>query len=96
MFFSKEGSRGGGHKIKNDGFRALRVPGGFLGGEFSRLGVPGGLQASSSRFFLRQGGPLGAAKACIIANYDGKTCVFLMILLFALSGLSGIPGSVKI
>ena len=60
------------------------------------LWVPGALQESWSGFFWRQGGPLGAAKACIIANYDGKTCGFLMILLFALSDLGGVPGSVKI
>ena len=60
------------------------------------LWVPGALQESCSGFFWRQGGPLGAAKACMIANYDGKTNCFLMILLFALSGLGGVPGSVKI
>ena len=38
--------------------------------------VPGALQESWSGFFWRQGGPLGAAKACIIANYDGKSIVF--------------------
>ena len=60
------------------------------------LWVPGALQESWSGFFWRQGGPLGAAKACIIANYDGKTNCFLMILIFALSDLGGVPGSVKI
>ena len=54
--FFKE-SLGGALPLRgNGGFRALRVPGGFLGGVFSRLGVPGGLQASSSRFFLAPGG----------------------------------------
>ena len=41
--FSKDGSRGALPIQKNDGFRALRVPGGSLGGESSRLVGPWGL-----------------------------------------------------
>jgi len=54
--FFKVGFRGGGHKIKNDGFRALRVPGGFLGGVSSRLVGPWGLQEPWAIFCLAPGG----------------------------------------
>ena len=59
------------------------------------LWVPGGSRNHGLVFFWRQGGPLGAAKVCIIENEDGKTQRLLMILLFALSALGGIPGSSK-
>ena len=54
--FSKEGSRGGLPIQKNDGFRALRVPEGSLGGVSSRLVGPWGLQEPWFRFFLAPGG----------------------------------------
>ena len=76
------------------------APGEALGTSLDgRLLALGSLEASRHHdhvFFWRQGGPLGAAKACVIANYDGKTNGFLMFLLFALSGLGGVPGSIKI
>ena len=50
--FSKDASRGGVPFQKNDGFRALEVPGGSLGGVSSRLVGPWGLQEPLSRFFL--------------------------------------------
>ena len=46
---------GGVHTFKNDGFRALEVPGGSLGGVSSRLEGPWGLQEPLSRFFLAPG-----------------------------------------
>ena len=46
-------------------------------------------------FFWRLGGPLGAAKARVMANYDGYPQRFLMVLLFVSSGLRGVPGGVK-
>ena len=56
------------------------APGGSLGasleGSFLALGSLGGSRHHHHVFFWRQGGPLGAAKACVIANYDGKTRVF--------------------
>ena len=76
------------------------APGGALGASLERSFLAlGSLEASRHHdhvFFWRQGGPLGAAKACVIANYDGKTNGFLMFLLFGLSGLGGVPGSVQI
>ena len=45
-------------------------------------------------FFWRLGGPLGAAKARVMANYDGYPRRILMVLLFVSSGLRGVPGSV--
>ena len=54
--FSKDGSRGALPFQKNDGFRALRVPGGSLGGVSSRLVGPWGLQEPWFRFFLAPGG----------------------------------------
>ena len=46
-------------------------------------------------FFWRLGGPLGAAKARVMANYDGYPQRFLMVLLFVSSGLRGVPGGVN-
>ena len=54
--FSKDGSRGALPFQKNDGFRALGVPGGFLGGVSSRLVGPWGPPGELFRFFLAPGG----------------------------------------
>ena len=56
--FSKEGSRGGQDVIKNDAL-ALRS-------------FHGALQERVFSFYWRLGGPLGAAKARVMANYDGN------------------------
>ena len=40
------------------------------------LGVPGALQERPAGFFSAWGGPLGAAKACSLAKFEGNTCVF--------------------
>ena len=60
------------------------------------LGVPGALQGRPVGFFSAWGGPLGAAKACVLAKFEVNTRGFLMILLFVSSGLGGIPGDVQI
>ena len=56
------------------------------------LWVPGGSRNQGARFFLAPGGPPGAAKVCTIANKDYKTQCILMIPVFALSALGGVPG----
>ena len=54
--FFKE-SLGGALPLRgNGGFRALRVPGGFLGGVSSRLVGPWGPPGELVRFFLAPGG----------------------------------------
>ena len=80
-YFSKEGSRGGGDECKNDGLGALEFHGAVRERVFS--------------FFWRLGGPLGAAKARVMANDDGYPRLVLMVLLFVSSGLRGVPGGVK-
>ena len=69
-------------KLKNGGFRTL--------------GSLGPSRSAHLVFFSAWGGPLGAAKACNMAKFDGNTGGFLMILLFVSSGLGGVPGGVKI
>ena len=80
-YFSKEGSRGGQDECKNDGLGALEFHGAVRERVFS--------------FFWRLGGPLGAAKARVMANDDGYPRLVLMVLLFVSSGLRGVPGGVK-
>ena len=63
---------------------------------FRALGVPGALQERQISFCCAWGGPLGAAKACSIANFEGNTCHFLIILLFVSSGFGDPPGGVEI
>ena len=83
--FSKEGSKGG-------GFRAW----GSLGPPWEAcrraLWVPGGSRNHGFVFFWRQGGLPGAAKVCTLAKKDYKTQCILMIPVFALSALGGVPG----
>ena len=62
---------------------------------FRALGIPGALQERSARLFSAWGGPLGAAKARVMANYDGDLRRFLMVLLFVSSGLRCVPGGVQ-
>ena len=55
--FSKVAKKVVGHKLKTDGFRASEFHGAFRERVFS--------------FCWRRGGPLGAAKARVMANDDG-------------------------
>ena len=75
--FSKEGSRGGVPIQKNDGFRALRVPEGSLGGVSSRLVGPWGLQEPLVRFFVgARGVPLERPRYVPLQIMSIKSSVF--------------------
>ena len=80
-YFSREGSRGVQDEFKNDGFRASEFHGAFRERVFS--------------FCWRRGGPLGAAKARVMANDNGHPRRILMVLLFVSSGFGGVRGGVK-
>ena len=69
------------HKLKTDGFRASEFHGAFRERVFS--------------FCWRRGGPLGAAKARVMANDNGYPRRILMVLLFVSSGFGGLPEGVK-
>ena len=68
------------HKLKNDGFRASEFHGAFRERVFS--------------FCWRRGGPLGAAKARVMANDEGYPRRILMVLLSVSSGFGGLPEGV--
>ena len=84
-FCSKECARGGDANLEDVNTKLFRA-----------LGVPGALQERQISFCCAWGGPLGAAKACSISNFEGNTCHFLMILLFVSSGFGDPPGGVEI
>ena len=75
--FSKVAKKVVGHKLKTDGFRASEFHGAFRERVFS--------------FCWRRGGPLGAAKARVMANDNGYPRRILMVLLFVSSGFGGLP-----
>ena len=79
--FSKVAKKVVGHKLKTGGSRASGFHGAFRERVFS--------------FCWRRGGPLGAAKARVMANDDGYPRRFLTVLLFVSSGFGGVPGGVK-
>ena len=81
MCFSKVAKKVVVHKLKTDGFRASEFHGAFRERVFS--------------FCWRQEGPLGAAKARVMANDDGYPRRFLTVLLFVSSGFGGVPEGVK-
>ena len=79
--FSKEGSRGGQDECKNDGFRTSEFHAAFRERVFS--------------FCWRQEGPLGAAKACVMANDDGYSQRFFNGFAFRLERFRRRPRGCK-